>query len=77
MHLPILIKFDKRSPVIDRKHWYIPHYINENKQIGKEVLIKTVYEWMAYDFMQEWFEGCKIIWIEGIGEVEMLMEDFV
>ena len=41
------------------------------------VLLDHVWRYMARPHVQEWFKGCRVIWIEGIGEVEMLIEDFV
>ncbi|HEX8333855.1 MAG TPA: hypothetical protein VF622_14635 [Segetibacter sp.] len=68
--MPVLIKFDKPSIQLGKKSLVMA-------LPDDGVLLDHVWRYMARPHVQEWFKGCRVIWIEGIGEVEMLIEDFV
>jgi hypothetical protein len=76
MYHPLLIKFDRKSKIYGAASIKIPYFISDNLYMENEAVLKVVYKSLARPHMQQWFAGCRVIWIETIGEVFLLMEDF-
>ena len=69
VYVPICIEFDQQSLQLGTKSYIMP------LKVGAD-LLETLDFWLGRPYMQEWCQGLKVVWIEGLGEVEMLIEDF-
>jgi hypothetical protein len=76
MYHPLLIKFDRKSKILGAASYKIPYWVHDDVNLENADILKHVEKWLARPYLQQWFAGCRVVWIETIGEVFLLMEDF-
>ncbi len=78
MWFTLTIKFDKPSTELACKSIRVPIFMVISKDASNDdEFLKVAETWLRKPYIQQWFKGCRVIWIEGIGDVDLLVEDFI